>query len=336
VVRAWVILGVMLLAGAAARAGTVADRALAAGHVTCGVIVEPLDWNKEDLHGSLAALDAEMCSAVSTALFGRPDRVTLKPYQVERDGLIAVQKGEADLVVGVTPNSINASKLGVRFSLPFFQDPQGFMVHQAEGVKTLADIGRHKLCFIDDTDHGPIAMNALLAAGIKPVPFSFQEEGEMDAAIMDRHCQVTSALLSKLAEARLTFRNKNEYVFLPDYLTLVPAVIAVDASDTRMASVVDYTISALLQAEYLGVTLQSARTAGASDDPRVKRLLGGDWSTAVGLGLAHDWSRTLIAALGNYAEIYNRSVGPGTALNLPRGVNALWNNGGAMVPLPLQ
>jgi ABC-type amino acid transport substrate-binding protein len=31
----------------------------------CGIVAEPLDWNKQDLHGNLAALDAEMCRAVA-------------------------------------------------------------------------------------------------------------------------------------------------------------------------------------------------------------------------------------------------------------------------------
>jgi general L-amino acid transport system substrate-binding protein len=329
------IVAILLVAGAA-RAGTIADRVLAAGRLRCGVITEPLDWNKDDLHGSLAALDAEMCRAISTALFAVPDRFDLKSYSSERDGLAALQRGEADIVAGVTPNSISAGQYGVRFSQPFFQDPQSFMVHRAEGIHTLADIAGHKLCFIDGTDNGYTVLSALTAAGVKPVPFPFEEEGEMDAAIMDRHCQVTSALASKLAEARGTFRNSKEYLLLPQSLALTPATIAVDAGDARLAGIVDYTISALLQAEFLGVTHANAGTLPASEDPRFKRLLGQDWSTGQGLGLPHAWSRMLIATVGNYGEIYDRTVGPGTLFNLPRGVNALWSQGGVMAPLPLQ
>ena len=326
----------LLLAATAARAGTIADRVLAAGRLRCGVITEPLDWNKDDLHGSLAALDAEMCRAVSVALFGAANHFDVKTYRSEREGLAALQKSEADIVAGVTPNSISAGQYNVRFSLPFFQDAQSFLVHRAEGIHALADLAGHKLCFIDGTDNGFTVLPALTTAGIKPVPFPFEEEGEMDAAIMDRHCQATSALASKLAEARGTFHNGKDYLLLPDTLALVPATIAVDATDARLAAITDYTISALLQAEFLGVTHANAATLPASDDPRFKRLLGQDWSTGQGLGLPHAWSRTLIATVGNYGEIYDRTVGPGTLFNLPRGVNALWNKGGVMAPLPLQ
>ncbi len=331
-----VIMAATLLAHGGARAGTVIEHVLATGRLKCGAIAEPLDWNKDDLHASLAPLDAEMCRAVATAVLGAADRFDLQSYNSEREGLIALRQGHSDIVVGVTPNALRAGHDGIRFSMPFFQDSQGFMVHRAEGIRGLADIAGHKLCYIDGTDNDAIALSTLAAMHVRPVPFPFQEEGEMDAAIMDRHCQVTTAMISKLAEARASFRNARDYVLLPNLLSLVPATMAVDAQDARFGAVLDYTVSALLQAEFLGVTQATAATAPHSEDPRMQRLLGEDWATAQGLGLAHDWSRKLIATVGNYGEIYDRSIGPGTPFNLPRGPNALWTRGGLMAPLPLQ
>jgi len=310
-------------------------QAEAAGRLRCGVITEPLDWNKTDLHGSLAPLDIAICRAIATARYGAADRLEIQSYDSEEAGLTAVHAGKSDIVAGVTPDTTAGQKYALRFSIPFFYDGQGFMVHRAEGIHALADITGHKLCYIEDTDNDAVALNALAARGIKPVPFGFQEEGEMDAAIMDRHCQVTSAYLSKLAEARASFHNHQDYVLLPDMLTLAPATVAVDAHDLRLSGLVDMTLSALLQAEFLGVTAASAPHAPQSGDPRFQRLLGDDYATAAALDLPHDWSRQVIAAVGNYAEIYARTLGPGTPFDLPRGLNALWNHGGLMAPLPL-
>jgi general L-amino acid transport system substrate-binding protein len=331
-----VLFAALLFAHVAAHADPTLDRLRAAGRLKCGVITEPLDWNKTDLHGSLARLDSEICRAVAAAVFGAPSQVDVLTYNVEEDGLAAVHAGKIDLAVGVTPGALAADHWSVRFSLPFFQDAQGFMVHRAEGIHTLADIAGHKLCFIDDTENEPIAFAVLLHRGIRPVPFGFQEEGEMDAAIMDRHCQVTTALLSKLAEARESFRNAQDYVLLPDALTLVPVSAAVAADDAKLSAIVDYTLTALWQAEFLGVTRANVTSSSHSEDPRIARLLGDDYASAVGLGLPHDWSRRVIAAVGNYGEIYDRSIGPGTSYNLARGVNGLWNRGGVMAPLPLR
>jgi general L-amino acid transport system substrate-binding protein len=307
----------------------------AADRLRCGVIVEPLDWNKTDLHGSLVPLATEICRAVATARFGAPDRLDIQSYDTEDNGLIGLHTGKSDMVAGLTPDVLAGQRNAVRYSLPFFYDAQGFMVHKAEGVRSVADIAGHKLCTIEDTDNSAIALAYLAAHGIRPVPFGFQEEGEMDAAIMDRHCQVTSAMLTKLAEARASFHNRQDYVLLPTLLTLSPVAVATDAHDLRLSGIVDTTISVLLQAEFLGVTRASAPSAPRSDDPRMQRLLGEDYATGLALDLPHDWSRVLIATLGNYGEIYARTVGPGTELDLPRGLNALWNQGGLMAPLPL-
>jgi general L-amino acid transport system substrate-binding protein len=307
--------------------------AFPADRLRCGVITEPLDWNKQDLHGGLLPLDTQICRAVSAALFGAPDRLQIQSYNAEQDGLAGLAAGRSDIVVGVTPQAA-ASARGIRFSVPFFQDGQGFMVHKDEGIHDVAAIAGRKLCYIEDTDNDPTVLAYLARRDIRPIPFGFQEEGEMDAAIMDRHCQATSAYISKLAEARSTFRNGRDYVFLPERLSLVPVTVA--ATDARLAAIADYTVSVLLQAEFLGVTKASAAHAPHSEDKRMQRLTGEDWLTAQGLGLPHDWSRSVIGAVGNYAEMYGRTVGPGTPLDLPRGPNALWDQGGVLAPLPLQ
>jgi general L-amino acid transport system substrate-binding protein len=335
----WIVTGLATLMGlcGTARAADGVGAIMARGKLNCGVVIEPLDWNKQDLHGSLVPLDTEMCRAVSAALFGVADRYVIQSYNVEQDAITGLEKGASDIAVGVTAQAAAGAR-GVRFSVPIFQDGQGFMVHKAEGIHDVADIAGHKLCYIEDTDNDPTVLAFLASRGVRPIPFGFQEEGEMDAAIMDRHCQLTSAFISKLAEARSTFRNHQDYVFLPDMLTLVPVTIASGGHDPRLAAIVDYTISVLLQAEFLAVTQADARapTAPHAEDKRMQRLTGEDWITAQGLRLPHDWSRKIVAAVGNYGEIYARTLGPGTPFDLPRGLNALWTQGGLMAPLPLQ
>jgi general L-amino acid transport system substrate-binding protein len=44
----------------------------------------------------------------------------------------------------------------------------------------------------------------------------------------------------------------------------------------------------------------------------------------------------VIKAVGNYAEIYDRNLGPETPLKIERGLNNLWNNGGLLYPPPFR
>ena len=42
----------------------------------------------------------------------------------------------------------------------------------------------------------------------------------------------------------------------------------------------------------------------------------------------------VITQVGNYGEIYDRTVGPDTALGLERGFNAQWTDGGLLYAPP--
>ena len=54
------------------------------------------------------------------------------------------------------------------------------------------------------------------------------------------------------------------------------------------------------------------------------------------LGLDKDWLARAVKATGNYGEIFDRNVGPKSALGLPRGINNQWNKGGLMYALPMR
>ena len=43
-----------------------------------------------------------------------------------------------------------------------------------------------------------------------------------------------------------------------------------------------------------------------------------------------------IRAVGNYGEIFERNLGAGSHLQIPRGLNALWSNGGIQYAPPVR
>jgi general L-amino acid transport system substrate-binding protein len=54
------------------------------------------------------------------------------------------------------------------------------------------------------------------------------------------------------------------------------------------------------------------------------------------LGLSDDWARRAIEGVGNYAELYERNVGTGSRLGIPRGLNQLWSEGGILFAPPVR
>ena len=322
---------------AEAKAGATLDGVRHAGTVVCGVVSEPAEYNKEDLHSGLDELGLEVCKAVAVAVLGDAAHMQPKSFPIEHEALLALQKGEVDLLVGVTPSASSVWAYGVQFGPPVFYDAQGIMVHRESGIHRLADLAQRTVCYIDGTDTAAVLDAALRARGIAYRPYPFQEEGEMDAALVVGHCQSMSANLSRLAEKRSNFHAlTGDFEFLAETLTLDPVAPAYRQGDAQWGAIIDWTVHALVQAEASGVTRANVAAMRDSTDPAVQQLLGIDFAAGRALGLDHDWAARVIATLGNYGEIYERSAGQDSPLRLPRGLNALWTNGGLMHPLPVR
>ena len=94
--------------------------------------------------------------------------------------------------------------------------------------------------------------------------------------------------------------------------------------DDLWFNIARWTYYALLEAEELGVTQANVDEMLGSDNPAIKRLLGVEGDFGTPLGLTKDWAYQIIKHVGNYAEIFDRNVGPDTPIGLARGLNALW------------
>jgi len=74
----------------------------------------------------------------------------------------------------------------------------------------------------------------------------------------------------------------------------------------------------------------------SSSNPDIRRLLGVEGDFGQGIGLDNDWAVRIIKAVGNYGEIYDRNVGKNSRINIARGLNALWTEGGLQYAPPIR
>ena len=68
----------------------------------------------------------------------------------------------------------------------------------------------------------------------------------------------------------------------------------------------------------------------------LRRFLGVDGALGNKLGIANDFVVKVISATGNYGEIYDRNLGPNSAVSIPRGQNNSYKNGGLLISPPLK
>ena len=70
-------------------------------------------------------------------------------------------------------------------------------------------------------------------------------------------------------------------------------------------------------------------------DPAVSIYFGSRSGLAAILHLDPDWAVRVIRTVGNYGEMYERDLGNKSPLQLPRGLNSLWNQGGLLYAPPI-
>ena len=329
-----------LLTASAAQAETTdaahsLDAVKAAGRLSCGTVGAIDDWNGQDQHGDLSSLGSVICRAVAAAILGDADKVTLVNFPAEPEALAGLQAGTIQLAAGVSPSAEMAMQWGVSFGPAFFYDTQRFLVLKQAGLKDVAALKNKLICTMENSGAERTLRDEMTKRGIPYALQAHSEQGEMDESVAVARCAAGAELESKLADARADFpAAAPEFVFLPERFGVDPVVTAWRFGDQRFGLIVQYTIDALIEAEALGITQANVEAARGRTDMRAQRLLGGDRSTGNALGLPPDWAVHVIAAEGNYGEIFDRTVGK--QLQLERGLNALWTEGGLMHPTPMQ
>ena len=303
------------------------------GVLNCGVIGSSPNFSLPDSQGVMRGMDADLCRAVGSAIFGDPAKVkfvNLTPAQ----RLVAVQSGEVDVAFAqITWTLTRESKSGVQFTGTYFFDTYGVMVPKALKVSTSSKLRNASVCMIT----GPGETNAAeffgkLKLKYKPVPFS---EGEqMRKAFLARRCDAIFHSLSALASFKGTLgAQANDYLLLPETHAREPLAGAVRKGDDRWFDIVRYSFNAMLAAEELGINSKNIAGFASSTDADVKRLLGTDGDLGPSMGLDKSWAADIVTHVGNYAEMFDRCCAPS---GMPRAQNRLAADGGLMYALPMR
>ena len=304
--------------------------------ISCGVNFDEAEYSTSDAHGNRSRFDLDLCKAVATAVLGPEGKLVVVPYRDEADALAGLKSGEISVLATGTPTFINTTS-GFAFSRPVFYDYMGFLVNNTMDIHTPKDFAGKKVCFLGGTEIEVQLQGYMQREGIKWLPFPFQEEGEMEAALVTRNCAAVVADVSQLGYERIAFKGASKYfVIMPEIVASDPLALTSLASDPQWATIVDWTFEALLQAEQSGVTQANVAAMKKSDDPVTQRLLGTQRGYGQYLGLDDAWAARTIEAVGNYGEMYERDLGSGSVMKLPRGANNLSTHGGLMLALPVR
>lgn len=172
--------------------------------------------------------------------------------------------------------------------------------------------------------------------GVKYTPIVFEDVNAAFATYEEGRCDGMTADRSALVARRSVLKNPDEHILLEELLSKEPLAPAVINGDARWFDTVKWVIFGLIEAEELGINSQNIDSFTNTDNSVVKRLLGTEGNLGQGLGLPNDFVARAVRKVGNYGEIYNRNLGPGTPFNLPRGQNEIWTKGGLLYAPPFR
>lgn len=318
------------------------------GTLRCGVNETVPGFGLIDDAGDYTGFDIEFCKVVAAAVLGDAEAVEYTSLDTETR-FTALQAGDIDVLIrNTTWTSSRDGTENSRFLVTTFYDGQGMMVRADSGYSTLADMDGTTICVLSGTTTELNLATAAAEAGISYEPLTFTEADQIQEAFTAGQCQGWTSDKSQLAGVRSAFPDSEGG---PDALTIMDETFSKEPlgpvvldGDDEWADAVNWAVIATIQAEEFDVTSDNVGDMTTSENLDVLRLLGqpipGEDEDAEpapfdpGLGLEADFALNVIEQVGNYGEIYDRTVGPDTALGLERGPNAQWTEGGLLYAAP--
>ncbi|WP_153159568.1 amino acid ABC transporter substrate-binding protein [Zoogloea sp. 1C4] len=320
-----------------AHAGKTLDAIKAKGQLACGVSTGVIGFSAADSQGQWRGLDVDVCRALAAAVLGDPNKVRWVPLNSQQR-FTAIQSGEVDILSRNTTWSLTRDAgLGLHFTAVTYYDGQGFLVAKKSKVTSAKQLKNAEICVQSGTTTERNLADWFRAQGIKVKPVVFEKFEPSIKAFFSGRCQAYTTDASALAFIRTKEApNPDDYLVLPEIISKEPLGPAVRRGDDEWFAVVKWVVQALVEAEELGITQAKVDALKASPDPAIQRFLGVGEDLGKSLGLDREWAARAVKAGGNYGELFERNVGAGSPLKLPRGLNAQWNKGGLMYGLPLR
>ena len=325
-----------LVIGAGAQAGTL-DDVRAKGFVQCGVSQGVPGFSNPDEAGVWSGIDVDVCRAVAAAIWGDADKVKYTPLTA-KERFTALQSSEIDVLSrNTTWTLVRDTALGLDFAGVNYYDGQGFMVRKDLGVSSALELDGASVCTNIGTTTELNMADFFRTNGLSYEPVAFEKADEVVAAYDEGRCDAYTTDRSGLAAQRVKLADPGAHMILPETISKEPLGPVVRHGDNQWGDVVRWSLFAMLEAEEYGVNSGNVDDLRANTtNPVIKRLLGVEGNTGESLGLPNDWAYNIVKQVGNYAESYDRNVGPDTPVGLARGVNALWKDGGIQYPMPVR
>ena len=322
---------------APAQAGSTMDAVRARGVLNCGIHTGVAGFSLPDSRGNWQGFDVELCRGLAVAIFNDASKVRFVPLS-SSTRFTALTAGEIDVLFRTsTQTMLRDITLGLRHTTTYFYDGHGFMVRANAGITRARELSGATICVLQGTTNEQVTADYFRSINVPFRPVVFERTDQAAAALQAGRCDSFGSDASQLAAVRSTMQNPREWTVLTERFSKEPYAGYIRRGDDDWFDLIRWYTTAIIEAEEQGVTQANAEQQRAtSTNPNTRRLLGVTPELGQALRLDAAWAYNVIRAIGNYGELYERTMGETTSVALPRGPNNLWTNGGLLYALPMR
>ena len=320
---------------------TIQDR----GILRCGVNNTVPGFGFE-AQGVIEGFDIDFCKAFAAAVFNTdaPEEGThFELVPVDADARFnALRSGEFDVLVrNTTWTSSRDGAEGVSFAHPNFYDGQAMLAPAAD-FESLEDLDGADICVSAGTTTELNLADYFTAKDLTFEPVVLEDYDVIFEAFRQGRCDAVTGDRSALSGLLPIWEEDvPNLVIFDDVMSKEPLAPAVLDGDDPWFDVVNVVTNGLILAEELGVDSNNIdQESQRPSDPFIGALLGVFVSEGEdlisfdpGIGIEPTFMQNVIKAVGNYGEIFDRHLTP---LDIDRGINELWTEGGIQYAIPFR
>lgn len=313
------------------------DQMVAHNGVRCGVNTYS-GFGQQQADGRWHGFMVDICRAIAAAVLGDAERIEIVPVEAQTR-FDALRTGQIDVLTdGTTVTLGRDATRDLEFPRVYLYDGQGFMAHADSGITDLKKAEDARICVIAGTTTRANLDEYLKRTKLPLRPVVLQSDEGAWTSFARRRCDIiTNDRIGLLVRAaRLAPDGSQDFRLLPEVISKEPLAPTIRSGDPRLFTLLNWLIAGLLAAEEDGITAATIDTYTDTEQADVLVLQGRRDDRAAHLGIAPGWLARAVRQVGNYGEIYERNFGDGSPFHIPRGLNALWTQGGLMYPPPLR
>jgi len=305
------------------------------GVVRCGTPNDNQIFAYKDEDGNWQGISVEICRIISTAIFGRSDRI----HMVQVPELLvskALATNKIDVMIGGLPysatNEISTKAAPVDI---LYYDRLTFLSRGAGKAKSMKDFKGERVCIAQDPDDIKRLMTYSEHYNLDLQPATYQTASSARANFLLHRCRLLAGNYMLLQDMLVNTPNGLEDVeMLPETVAERAVYLFALKDNTTLRTILKWIVNAPKFAEDVGLTQENYKLNIGSKNPEIMNLLGVDEKLWTRFKLEPTWVQTMLEERGNYGEIFEKAFGEKSRFKIKRGKNNLLRNGGLITSEP--